>query len=123
YAGQRWLAPALTIGVVALTGVMIVTRIDQAPKVAVEHEVDFARAEEIVSKRCTPCHSPHPTDAMFSAPPKNVVFDTPERIRALAPKIKELAVDNTTMPFLNRTNITDEERAELGKWIEQGAKV
>jgi uncharacterized membrane protein len=123
YAGQRWLGPALTIGVIALTGVMVVTRIDKAPRVAVKHEVDFARAEEIVSKRCTPCHSPHPTDSMFSAPPKNVVFDTPERIQALAPKIKELAVDNTTMPFLNRTAITDEERAELGKWIDAGARL
>jgi uncharacterized membrane protein len=123
YAGQRWLAPAITIGVVALTTVMIVTRVHKAPAVTVSGVVDFARAEEIITQRCLPCHSPHPTDAMFSAPPKNVMFDTPERIEAMAGKIKDLAVTNQTMPFLNRTNMTDEERAQLGQWLDQGAKL
>jgi uncharacterized membrane protein len=122
YAGHRWLAPAIAIGVCALVGVMFVTRV-RKPTPEVKGTVDFARAEEIITKRCVPCHSPHPTDAMFASPPNNVMFDTPERIEAMVPRIKERAVVNRTMPFLNRTNITDEERAELGSWIDQGAKL
>ncbi len=123
YSGRRWLGPAILIGVASLAAVMVVTRIRKAPAAVVSGDVDFARAEEIITKRCLPCHSPHPTDSMFSAPPKNVMFDTPDRIEAMASKIKELVVVNQTMPFLNRTNITEEERAELGKWIDQGARL
>ena len=60
---------------------------------------------------------------MFASPPNNVMFDTPARIEVMVPRIKERAVVNQTMPFLNRTQITDEERAELGKWIDDGAKL
>jgi uncharacterized membrane protein len=122
YAGQRWLGPALAAGVCALFGVMVITRIHK-PRPEVKETVTFARAEEIITKRCVPCHSPHPTDSMFSSPPNNVMFDTPERIEAMVPRIKERAVVNQTMPFLNRTQITDQERAELGKWIDDGAKL
>ncbi|HTJ44463.1 MAG TPA: urate hydroxylase PuuD [Kofleriaceae bacterium] len=122
YAGARWLGPALAIGVLSLFGVMMITRV-RKPVVEVKNSVDFARAEEIIQKRCVPCHSPHPSDSMFSSPPNNVMFDTPDRIEAMVPRIKERAVVNQTMPFLNRTNITDEERAELGKWIDEGAKL
>src|SRR5207237_9760578 len=109
YAGQRWLAPAITIGVITLAGVMVGTRVRKAPP-EVKGAVDFARAEEIITKRCVPCHSPHATHTMFATPPNNVMFDTPARIEAMVPRIKERAVVNQTMPFLNRTEITDEER-------------
>jgi uncharacterized membrane protein len=123
YAGRVWLVPALVSGGLALVAVMVLTRVEKAPAVTIERPVDFARAQEIIVKRCVPCHSAHPTDTMFSAPPNNVVFDTAERIEAMAPRIKDRAVVNKTMPFLNRTQITDEERAELGMWIDRGAKL
>jgi uncharacterized membrane protein len=122
YAGQRWLGPALAGGVCALFGVMVITRLHK-PRPEVKETITFARAEEIITRRCVPCHSPHPSDSMFSSPPNNVVFDTPERIEAMVPRIKERAVVNQTMPFLNRTQITEQERAELGKWIDDGAKL
>jgi len=46
-----------------------------------------------------------------------VAFDTPEQIRALAPRIHERAVVTRTMPPANKTRITDEERAMLGRWF------
>ena len=51
------------------------------------------------------------------------MFDTAERISAMAARIKDRAVVNKTMPFLNRTQITESERAELGKWVDSGAKL
>jgi uncharacterized membrane protein len=83
--------------------------------------VPFARAEAIVHARCVPCHSQNPTFSGFSSPPNGVVFDTPQAIAAQASRIKELAVDSTTMPLGNLTHMTEQERAVLGAWIAQGA--
>ena len=55
--------------------------------------------------------------------PGGVSFETVERIQALAPRIRERAVITRTMPMANKTGITEEERAELGRWIDQGAHV
>jgi uncharacterized membrane protein len=69
------------------------------------------------------CHAAAPTHAGFSAPPLGATFDTPEHIRAYAPKIHERAVASTSMPLGNETGMTEEERAQLGAWIKQGAKI
>jgi len=52
-----------------------------------------------------------------------VLFDTPERIAAMAPRILERAIITRTMPFLNRTQMTEQERADLSAWIKNGAKL
>ena len=116
-----WLAPAVGMGGVVVVGLLVLTNLRTGPKVVVDHPVDFARVEEIVSARCVPCHSQHPTDKQFPVAPKNVVFDSPDAIRALAPRIKAMVVDSQQMPFLNRTNISELERAEIGAWIDAGA--
>jgi uncharacterized membrane protein len=51
-----------------------------------------------------------------------VVFDTPEHIAAVAPRIYAMAVATRTMPLGNETGMTDKERAELGAWIKAGAR-
>ena len=38
-------------------------------------------------------------------------------------RILQRAVQQRTMPLVNKTGITDMERAELGAWIDQGAKL
>ena len=55
--------------------------------------------------------------------PAGVAFDTPEQIRAHVERIRARAVETQTMPPANKTHITDEERALLGRWIAQGARV
>jgi uncharacterized membrane protein len=116
-----WLAPAAVMAGVAVAGLMIVTRIAAPPAVEINYPVGFDRAQEIIVKRCVPCHSTHPADPAFPAPPNNVVFETPDQIKLMVPRIRERAVESKTMPFLNRTQITPTERAELGRWIADGA--
>ena len=72
---------------------------------------------------CTPCHSVKNSEPMFPVAPNGVMFDTPERIKRMAARIKERAFTTKTMPFLNKTQITEAERAELAKWIDAGAKL
>lgn len=123
YAGKVWLFPALAMAAIGVAGTMIVTRMHEAPAVTIEGDVDFARASDIIQKRCASCHSARPSDPQFPVAPGNIVFDTPERIVAMAARIKDRAVVNKTMPFLNRTEMTDEERAAIGKWVDAGAKL
>ena len=120
-ATAAWLAPAAGMAAIAVAGLMVITRVAAAPEVDVAYAVGFARAQEIIVKRCVPCHSTHPSDPAFPAPPNNIVFETADQIKLMVPRIRERAVQSKTMPFLNRTQITPVERAELGKWIADGA--
>jgi uncharacterized membrane protein len=122
-ATSAWLVPAAGMAAIAAGGLMVITRIAAAPEVEVNHPVGFDRAQEIIVKRCVPCHSTHPSDPTFPAPPSNVVFETPEQIKLMVPRIRERAVQSKTMPFLNRTQISPLERAELGRWIADGARL
>lgn len=123
YAGKAWLFPALAMAAIGVAGMMVVTRLREAPAVTIEGDVDFARASEIIQQRCASCHSAQPSDPQFPVAPGNIVFDTPERIVAMAARIKDRAVVNKTMPFLNRTGMTEEERAAIGKWVDSGARM
>ena len=84
--------------------------------------VTFAEARHVIDRRCGVCHSAHPSDLTYGGAPVGVKFDTPEQIVAMAGRIRERAVVTRTMPMGNKTRITDEERALLGRWIAQGAK-
>ena len=83
--------------------------------------VAFTRAQSIVEERCVPCHSSNPT--RMDSPPLGITFDTPEQIKAQADQIEQVAVESTVMPLGNATEMTAAERATLGAWIRQGAKI
>ena len=83
--------------------------------------VPFAAVNDIVGRRCRQCHSAHPTDTVVApVAPGGVMFDTPAQIKAHAARIKERAVVLKTMPFTNKTGMTDEERELVGRWVDQG---
>jgi uncharacterized membrane protein len=121
YHGRAWLVPALAMSAVAVAGLMVITRVKAAPEVTITAPVPFSRAQEIIVQRCVACHSAKPSDPLFIVPPGNVIFDSADQIRAMAPRILARAVEQRTMPFLNRTQMTVTERAELGAWIAAGA--
>jgi uncharacterized membrane protein len=90
---------------------------DTSPPVA------FTEVNDIFAKRCRSCHSGTPTDDVFRSPPNGVSFDSPDTLKALAPRVRLRAVEAKTMPLANKTNMTDEERVVLRRWIDQGARV
>jgi uncharacterized membrane protein len=83
--------------------------------------VPFDTASAIVKARCAGCHSAQPT--LVSAPPQGIAFDTPEEIKSNAQLILQQAVVLKTMPLGNVTHMTPAERATLGAWVRQGAKI
>lgn len=86
-------------------------------------KVGFEEAHNIITRRCVTCHATHPAIDAFGPMPGGVVFDSPAKIKSLAERIKIRAIDTKTMPPANLSHITDEERAILGMWLEQGAKI
>jgi uncharacterized membrane protein len=82
--------------------------------------VTFAQANAVIQKRCAVCHSADAADRTFGPAPGGVAFDTPAQIRARIDRIRARAVETQTMPPANKTFMTEEERALLGRWIDQG---
>lgn len=83
--------------------------------------VTFGEVQAIVAQRCAPCHAEKPTQEGFAVAPKDVKFDTPERIAAGAQKIYEQAVATQAMPIGNLTGMTDAERRAIAAWVAAGA--
>ncbi len=77
----------------------------------------------VLQERCVPCHAEHPTDPSLNAPPKGIVFDTPEHVKQHAMNIYSQAVASRAMPLGNKTRITEEERGAIGAWVREGAKI
>jgi uncharacterized membrane protein len=121
----RW-RPALAATVAAtLAALWLLTARPAGTRAPAElggQRVELAQAYAVVQKRCAVCHSASPADRTFGVAPGGVAFDTPEQVRARADRIRARAVDTETMPPANKTHITDEERALLGRWIAQGAR-
>jgi uncharacterized membrane protein len=139
-----WLGPILAIATVATVLLFVLTTrqvevaavvtppptatIDLADAgtaslVAPGEAVTFAKVQAVINARCVSCHSAKPTEPMFPAAPSGVMYDSPEQIQKMAPRIKERAVVNRTMPFINKTGMADAERELLGRWVDQGAKL
>jgi uncharacterized membrane protein len=85
--------------------------------------VAFAKVAPIIAERCTVCHAAKPTFAGFQQPPGGLTLDTPEQIKAAAPRIHQQTIATQAMPIGNLTKMTDEERALLGKWLAEGAPI
>ena len=76
----------------------------------------------IVRARCTSCHSNAPTDDIFTIAPGGVALDDLEAIKQWAPRIKARTVDASDMPFMNKTEMTEEERAQIASWLTARAR-
>jgi uncharacterized membrane protein len=81
--------------------------------------LQFAAAEDIVRRRCVPCHSANPTQPGFAAAPNGVLLDTPADLLARAALIAP-QVETRTMPIGNLTGMTEPERSQLLDWIKRG---
>ena len=70
----------------------------------------------IVETHCQGCHSATPTDEIFKVAPLGVKFDSWEQIERQAMQLINRTTVTRDMPFLNKTNMTDEERAVIAQW-------
>ena len=85
--------------------------------------VKFVEVKRVIETKCAVCHAAQPTFQSFNAPPKNVMLETREQIKTLAQQINQQTVVAKAMPPGNLTQLSDEERALIGAWVAQGAKL
>jgi uncharacterized membrane protein len=79
-------------------------------------KVAFTQVKAVIEQRCLLCHN----EAVAQ---KNVRLDSAEAIGRHAQQIYQQVVLMKLMPLGNATQITDEERALLGRWFNEGARV
>ncbi len=103
------------IGTLLLALTIFAVRPDApAPVAAGAAPVTFAEVQNVVTQRCVLCHGP----AMQS---KNVRLDSAEQVGKHAQAIYQQTVLLKAMPMNNATQITDAERALIGRWFTAGA--
>jgi uncharacterized membrane protein len=95
----------------------------RGPASAGASEASFTEVRPIIAQRCAVCHAERPSFAGFQQPPAGVMLDTPERIHAAAPRIQQQAVSTRAMPLGNLTQMTDDERTRVARWLARGAPV
>jgi len=111
-----WAIPAL-----ALAATLAIAVAFAPARPATADAPAFDLVQSIVASRCASCHAERPSQPGFSTAPKGLMLDSPERIVAAAPQIREQSVATRAMPIGNLTGMTDAERAALGAWIAAGA--
>jgi uncharacterized membrane protein len=84
----------------------------QAPAAA----ASYASVQKVLEQRCYMCHG-------AQVQMKNVRLDSPDTLKQHAQAVYQQAVVAKTMPMNNATQITEAERALIGQWFQDGAKV
>lgn len=122
--GAGWL-PAVAPLAVAIVGLGILSAYqDPTHDRSVPHrQVPFTVVRGIVDLRCGSCHSRTPTEPGLAAAPNGMSFDTDREIVVRAPAIRSSVSVTRTMPPRNSTAMTEEERALIVRWVEQGGRI
>jgi uncharacterized membrane protein len=78
--------------------------------------IGYKTIQAVLEQRCYMCHGP-------LVQMKNVRLDSPEGVQLNARNMVQQAVVTKVMPMNNATHITEAERALIGKWFTDGARV
>lgn len=123
YTTRTWPAVLTATMIAGVAGLYAVMRLGAASPIPVTADssapVTFAEVRSVIDRRCTACHSAHPSDLTFGAVPGGVRFDTPDEIESRVARIYDRAVATRTMPPANKTAMTEAERDLLRRWATQ----
>ena len=109
-------------GIVVILGLVVWLAPRPAPNsaaagpVPAAGKVAFAQIRTVLDQRCVICHNEVVAQ-------KNVRLDSPAAVAAQAQQIYQQVFVMKLMPLGNATRITEEERALVGRWFTEGAKV
>ena len=77
------------------------------------------QVHSIVMTHCAGCHAARPTAAGYTAPPKGMILETLSDVQKYKAQVYAQSVSSQAMPVGNLTQMTLEERAILGHWLEK----
>ena len=81
-----------------------------------------AQAIALIQEKCTACHSVQPSDDVFKTAPAGVMYDTQEQINNWLSRIQARVIVSKDMPFMNKTQMSDEQRQALAVWLDHKLK-
>jgi uncharacterized membrane protein len=109
--------PYALVGVAVILGTIVWLKpAPRAATAAVAGNVNYAMLQPVLEQRCYMCHGEQ-------VQMKNVRLDSPEDVKRNAQAIFHQVTVTRLMPMNNSTQITEEERALIGRWFETGAAV
>jgi len=109
--------PYALVGVAVIAAVAAWLRPETATGAAAAPAgVTYAQLQKVLEQRCYACHG-----AQLQM--KNVRLDSPDGVKQHAQSVYQMAVVTRLMPMNNATGITEPERALIGQWFREGAKV
>ncbi len=107
------------IGLIILAIIVLVFALAPSQnKSEIQQMVSISEVKSIIDRRCTSCHSDSPTDDVFVVAPNGFMLNTEEQIIASKNLIYQRTVATNSMPFNNKTNMTETEREKLKVWFE-----
>ncbi|MFN7043368.1 MAG: urate hydroxylase PuuD, partial [Acidovorax temperans] len=105
-----WMRPA---PVAAVSGAPVSGAAGAIPASA-SGQNDYKSVQAVLEQRCYLCHGE-------AVQMKNLRLDSPDSVKQHAQAIYQQVVVQKLMPMNNATQITDAERALIGRWFEAGA--
>ena len=79
--------------------------------------IAYSQIASIMENRCSTCHSANPSDDQFTVAPSGFMLDTKEQIINAKDIIYTRTIASNSMPFGNKTHMTQEERDVLALWL------
>ncbi len=87
-----------------------------------QQQVTTEQVQSIIEQRCSSCHSDNNTDEIFTSAQSGISFTDIASIEQWSPRIKARVIDAKDMPFMNKTQMTEQERNTLAIWIANNAE-
>ncbi|MEM7071053.1 MAG: urate hydroxylase PuuD, partial [Pseudomonadota bacterium] len=109
-----WAALGVFIAILAAF-VITIPNVINSSQVSV---ISTQQAVGLVEKHCTTCHSNKPSHPDFEEPPFSIVLENINDITDYRDQILQASVYSEYMPLGNETDMTVEERAQLGAYLE-----
>lgn len=85
-------------------------------------KVSQQQVESLIETHCVACHSEKPTDDVFKVAPLGVKLDNWQEIQQWSQKIAVRTAQTKDMPFLNKSNMSEDERQVIALWYKQISK-
>jgi len=73
----------------------------------------------ILARHCVACHAREPQNPAFQAAPTGIALDDLSLLINHRARVRQAAVNTHYMPLGNSTGMTEEERQQLGLWLDQ----
>ncbi len=112
--------PLIFVGAIIATIILAYAIAPQSIELTAKQKqqtVTAAQVETIIEQRCSACHSSNNTDDIFKSAQAGIIFNGISSIEQWAPRIQARVIDAKDMPFMNKTQMTDDERNTLAIWL------